>query len=133
MKTILRTFVENAIALWIAMSIVSTLDIKNGADGFIIATVALSLLNMIAKPILKIILLPLNFITFGLFSWATNVVVLYLLIRFVPFITLSPWKFPAFSYHGLSVASIKFNDWQTYIATSLIIAIIGNFLKAISR
>lgn len=132
MKTILKAYTFSAIALFLGMTIVGTLDVGQGADGFLITSGALALLNMFGKPVLKIILLPINMITFGLFSWVSNVIILYVLDRFIPFVSLSPWEFPGISYHGVAIASFQLNMWQTYIATSLIIAIIGNFLHWLS-
>ncbi|MBI2612175.1 phage holin family protein, partial [Candidatus Gottesmanbacteria bacterium] len=122
-----------AIALYFTTSAITTFKIGLGADGFFITSAALSILNIIAKPIFKIILLPLNIATFGLFSWIANVAILYLLVRFLPSVSLSPWKFPGLSYHGITISSFNLNDWQTYIATALSLAIIVNFLTWISH
>lgn len=49
----------------------------------VLASFVLSLLNMLVKPILTVLSLPLTIITFGLFSFVVNALMLQLTSRFV--------------------------------------------------
>jgi len=133
MKNIIRIFIYNSLALYLAIQILGTIQISDMPDGFIITAGALTLLNMLIKPILKIIVLPINLITFGLLSWIVNVGILYILVSFVSYVNIQPLQFAGFSYHGISVSAFSLNDWQTYIATSLLIAIIESFAKWLTQ
>ena len=56
-------------------------------DGFeyaMLIAVVLSILNIFVKPLLKIIAFPLNVLTFGLFNFSINFVLLMLVAYFIP-------------------------------------------------
>ncbi len=56
-------------------------------DGFeyaMLIAFVLALLNVFVKPLLKIIAFPLNVLTFGLFNFSINFVLLMLVAYFIP-------------------------------------------------
>ena len=56
-------------------------------DGFeyaMLIAIVLALLNVFVKPLLKIIAFPLNVLTFGLFNFSINFVLLMLVAYFIP-------------------------------------------------
>lgn len=57
----------------------------------LLAGVSIGLVNAVVKPILKVLSLPVNFVTFGLFSLVVNGVCFWLASIFVP----------GFAVHGL--------------------------------
>jgi putative membrane protein len=57
----------------------------------LLAGVSIGLVNAVVKPVLKVLSLPINFVTFGLFSLAVNGVCFWLASVFVP----------GFAVHGL--------------------------------
>lgn len=75
---ILSTVLANAIALFIVSNIVTSLHIEGGVLTYAIIGVILSILNLIIKPILKVLTFPLVFITGGLFLVVINALILYL-------------------------------------------------------
>jgi putative membrane protein len=50
----------------------------------IIASIVLTLLQKIVRPVLKILFLPINIITLGVFAWVINVIILWLAVLLVP-------------------------------------------------
>ena len=87
MRFILR-ILANALAIYLAAWLIPGVDIITsntaGWKILLICGVILSLINAIIRPILKLISLPLIIITFGLFSFVINVLMVWLLTRFVP-------------------------------------------------
>jgi putative membrane protein len=57
----------------------------------LLAGVSIGLVNAVVKPVLKVLSLPINFVTFGLFSLVVNGVCFWLASVFVP----------GFAVHGL--------------------------------
>jgi len=53
----------------------------------------LVLLNTFVKPILKLFTLPLNCLTFGLFSFVVNFIVVYLADKLVDSFSFNDWKY----------------------------------------
>ncbi len=84
-KNILSTFIINAIALWIAQYLISDFYIDLDPINFVKVTAIFTLINIIIKPIAKLLFGPITLLTLGLGLIIVNALMLYLLI----------WLFPA--------------------------------------
>jgi putative membrane protein len=128
MKYLIRTFAFNVFALWLTSQIIPALSIHGPLQLILMAGIVLSLLTLIVKPVLKILFIPINIITFGLMSWSINVVVLYLLTLIIPEVSVSSWVFPGLAYAGFSVPSVKLTYLMSFIVVSLTVTFIANVL-----
>lgn len=68
----------NAFALWVAVQIVPGLDFSGEPLQFGIVAAIFAGLNTFLKPILKIVTIPISLITFGLFLFVINALMLML-------------------------------------------------------
>lgn len=98
--------------------IFSGLHVVGGWPTIITGGIAFSLISLIIKPILKVITLPLNIITFGFFSFLINAILLYILTVFVPQINVTAFTFPGIMFSGFVVPPIYFNLIFAYIVIS---------------
>lgn len=133
MKYLLRVFLFNLFGIWITSQILPTLVVADGAGVLLIAAATLSLLMLIVKPILKILFIPINILTFGFLSWFVNVIVIYLLTIVVPEVSIRPWTFPSASWAGFAIPSIHLTYFLALIVTSLVITFITNVFHQISE
>lgn len=133
MKHILRVFVFYTLAIWIASQVLPTFTIRGSWSVLVLAGVSLGLLMLIVKPLLTILLIPVTILTFGLLSWLSNVVVLYLLTVIVPEVAIREWTFPGVSWSGFIVPSFHVNWFFALIVTSFVITGITNTLEATSE
>lgn len=124
MKTALKNTVVNAIALYFTSQLLSGLSVKGGVVTFLLAGLVLSLLGLFVKPILKLITLPLNIITFGAFSIVINAVILYLLVVFIPSIEIHDFVFKGFTFVGFVVPDISFNLLFAYLVCAVVLSVI---------
>lgn len=83
----------------------------------ILAALVMTLLNKIAKPILKILFLPINIVTLGLFSVILNVVLLWLVTYLVP----------GFHIEAMILLGVSFNEFMSLLIVSLLIGVFQNF------
>ena len=58
--------------------------VVSGFMGALVLVLVLSLLNILVKPILFLLTLPINILTLGLFTFIINAIVLQLAMRVVP-------------------------------------------------
>lgn len=123
MKKIARNTTVNGIALFILPQLVNSFQITGGIFMFALAGFVFSLLSFIVRPILKLLTLPLNFITFGLFSFVINAILLYLLTIILPQITITEFDFQGLSFLGFVIPKIYFNLFLTYILCSFFLSI----------
>lgn len=133
MKYLLRMFLFNSFALWLVSQLIPALSIAGGWQVLLLAGFVLSLLNLLAAPVLKILLLPINLLTFGLLSWVIDVIVLYLLTMFVSGVRIDTWTFPGITFMGFVVPSIAFSSLVSFILVSLAISALANMLRDISE
>lgn len=78
LKRIPIGIVLNACALYITTYALDSVSYEGGWKFFVLAGIIIGTLNVIVKPILKIVSFPLIFITAGLFFIAINAVILFL-------------------------------------------------------
>ena len=83
MKLIIR-LLANIVGLWLAVQLVVGFQVSGGWKGYLIAGVLVALLNLLVKPILRTITLPLIVITLGLFGLVVNALLLWLAGQFIP-------------------------------------------------
>lgn len=80
MARILVSIVVNAIALWVAASVVGAV-FPNDLVGLLIVAVVFGALNSLVRPILNIVTCPAYILTLGLFTFVMNVIILWLTER----------------------------------------------------
>jgi putative membrane protein len=83
MRALLQV-VLNAVALWLAAKLVPGIHYVGGVEWLLIAGLVLGLLNLLVKPLLTLLSLPLIVLSLGLFYLVINGFVLYLAARLMP-------------------------------------------------
>jgi putative membrane protein len=90
----------------------------NSSITLIVAGVVLTLLEKLVRPVLKILFLPINIVTLGLFSLIINVFILY----------IATYLVPGFVISNVIIFGIHFNQFfSLLLASSLIGALQGFF------
>lgn len=133
MKTLLRYFLINLTSLWITTRMITGLTYTGGVKSLIVGGAVFMLINLILVPLLKILLLPLNLLTLGLFAWITNVLALYALTTVVSDFQLVPYTFAGFNYNGFMILPYELSPFLVAVAASFLIGIITNFLQWLSH
>ncbi|MCL4360698.1 phage holin family protein [Patescibacteria group bacterium] len=133
MKHIVRVFLFAMFALWLTSQIFPTIVIAGSWQTLLVAGAIFALLMLFVHPMLKILFIPINIITFGLLSWLINVIVLWLLTVFVPAVEVRPWQFPGYSVGGFVIPAISFSYPLALILSSLSITFISNILHDVSE
>ncbi|MBI2031084.1 MAG: phage holin family protein [Candidatus Levybacteria bacterium] len=128
MKSILRNIIFYASALFVLTQILEGVKISGGFFTFILGGAVLSLIFLIIKPVLNLIALPLNIATLGLFSFFSNVIMLYILTVLVPEIKINAFEFQGYSFAGFIIPNVALNSFMAYVATAFSLSIIVSFL-----
>ena len=133
MKSILRMFLASLAGLWVCQSFIPSFRISGGIENLLMASAVLTLIYLIVKPILKILLLPINLLSLGFLGWIINVAILYLLTRLIPSVTVSSWHFPGFAYQGILIPQYDLNQMMVFILVSFLLSFVVNFINWISH
>jgi putative membrane protein len=97
---------SNILALYLAHLWVAGFGVSGGWKGYLIAGIVLGILNLVLRPILKIISTPLIWISLGLFTLVINAIVLWLAGQFTGLIVIS--DLVALLWASIIVALVNF-------------------------
>jgi uncharacterized membrane protein YvlD (DUF360 family) len=128
MKRILRHYTLDTFSLWVLSHIASGIIFERGTQTLLISGVALTGVFFLAKPVINILLLPLNLVTFGLFRWVSSAVVLYLVTLIIKDFKIIHFSFAGFSSKWIDIPEIYLKGFLAYIAFSFILSLITSFL-----
>jgi putative membrane protein len=107
------SFLVNAIALYLIAKFVPGFNHDVGVVTALIASLVFGIVNTSIGPILRLITLPLNWITFGLFSFVVNVILFWLTILIAP----------DFKTTG------EINPWLAYIIGAAVMMVVSTLLS----
>lgn len=129
MKPLFRSFLVNTASLWIVTQLIPALLVTDGLLGLLKGGAAFMIANLVLVPIIKVLLLPLNLLTVGLFAWLANVIALFLLIRAIPTFKLLPYHFPGATFGGITLSPMELSTFQTAILVSFLLGFLVHFLR----
>jgi len=92
MKFILKLLIliiSNALALYVASKLVPGFEITTTYIGFLKIGFILGIINSFVKPLIKLLSFPLILMTFGLFSFIINILLLYYTSHLFSFFTIT--------------------------------------------
>ncbi len=88
MANFIIRIIGNAVALYVAFLVIPGFLVSGSWEQYLIAGLMLALLNMIVRPIIKLISFPLILLTLGLFTLIINILMLWILDYLVSFVTI---------------------------------------------
>lgn len=128
MKALLRHILVNLLVIFLVDASYKGFSIDHNFKTLLTAAIIWFLLNKVVKPIIKLLLLPINLITLNLFSWTIGLITLFLLPLIVDGITILAYDFPGVSYQGFSVPKFHLSLFISYLVASSLLNIYHNFL-----
>lgn len=83
MLSLITRLVVNAVALWVATLIVSGVEIEQASTQeqvltLLVVALIFALVNIVVRPVVKLLSLPLYVLTLGLFTFIVNALMLWL-------------------------------------------------------
>lgn len=129
MKGLLQQYVLILIVIYITSLIFPGIVISGGFTGFFIASALLLIGFVVIKPILSIITLPLNALTFGLFSIFITAFVLFLVSVFYKSFSIVPFIFPEVHIFSFSIQPFSVNLFLSYIIISATIQLLTSLAR----
>ncbi|MFC1624832.1 phage holin family protein [Patescibacteria group bacterium] len=121
MKNIFKHYVIDTISLYLISHIVGGLFFEQGLKSLLLAGLGVMITSFLVKPILNLLLLPLNLLTFGFFRWISSAITLYIVTLVVPGFKILNFYFSGFSNPWLDIPSLSFPSPISYIAFSFVL------------
>lgn len=133
MKKFLKTSLLLTYALALVDQLLGNLVFDHPVISLIKVALILTLFELILKPVIKILLLPINILTLGLFRLVINTLGFYLAVFFLADFTVKSISTPEFSFGGLSIPPLNFQGFMSFLVTSFTTNIIFSFYRQILK
>ena len=124
MKKFLRTIIVNFFSLFLISKFIGGINYSDNLLVLFWAAFFLSVLNLLVKPILNILMTPINFLSLGAFRWVINIIIFFLVTIFVPEFKIVGFTFPGFSFAGFSVPTIRLAFFWSLFLISFMLELI---------
>ncbi len=129
MKSIVKKILIVFISLYSLTQIIDQITINSGWYGLFYGSVILGAFYWILKPILGIILFPINMITLNLTSWLIDIIIFYIWTLTFPMIRISDWQFPGINIGSLIIFPYEFTGWQIYLVSAILLSLLLKFYR----
>ena len=123
MRQFILKILSTAGGFFVAQYVLSGVRIENTFSAYLTLSLVFVIFNFLLSPIIKLLLLPINLLTLGLFRWVTNVLVLYIFDLLFDGINLTAFTYPGFSSAWFSLPSGYLNLFWVFVLTSLIMSL----------
>lgn len=117
---LLKPFIATALTLVVLTYFLPNVTFLHWTT-LILAAIVITLLNSIVKPVLKILFLPVNIVTLGLFSVVIHVGLLW----------LATYLVPGFQISNLSLFGTDLNQFMSLLVVSIILGFIQGLFALI--
>jgi putative membrane protein len=128
MKRILRHFAIDTFSLWVISNIAKGMFFERGFATLFVTGIALMGVFLLAKPVINLLLLPINLITFGLFRWVSSAVVLYIVTLIIREFKIVSFTFGGFTSKWVDIPAFNFQGILAYVAFSFLLSLLTSFL-----
>ncbi|MCR4329988.1 MAG: phage holin family protein [Candidatus Roizmanbacteria bacterium] len=128
MRSYIRRVVYYMGALYATSILIPGFSVMQSAKGFLIASIVVTLAFTFLSPLIRVVLLPINIITLGIFSWLAQVVVFYIALLFFPTLfSIRSWNFVGWQVTqlGITIAPMSISVFATIIIAALMISFIA--------
>ncbi|MBI3290610.1 phage holin family protein [Candidatus Microgenomates bacterium] len=133
-RPILRSFVYTGAALGLVALISGNgINFSRGPETFLMASLAISIGNHFVRPILNILLLPINLVTLGLFRWVTNVLMIYAVTIVVAGFQIGAFNSKAVTIQGITIPEIHLAGIAAFLVISFLISFVSSFLYWLAK
>ena len=132
MRGFIRRVVYYMGALYTTSVLIPGFAIAQSLRGFIISSIVVTLAFTFLSPLIRFVLLPINIVTVGIFSWLVQVVVFYIALLFIPSLfSIKSWDFTGWSLSqlGVTIAPMNVSVFATVIIAALMISFMAGIVQ----
>ncbi len=129
MKKLIQRFLVTTITFYFLISFYPGLTGPSNYQPLIIAASIYLFLELIIKPLLKVFLIPINILTFGLASFFVNIILLYIFLIIFPDINVVPFSLGPFQYNNITIPTLHFGYWSSLVLTSFLLSFSISFIQ----
>jgi len=121
---VLRSIIGALVAIAVTALIIPGISYQGDLRVLLAASLVYALFQMLVKPLLNLLTLPLNFLTFGLASVVVGVGLFWAISYFVPSFTLLPFDFPSITFAGVGIPALSVPRYATIILGAFLVSVV---------
>lgn len=129
MKKILRMFIFSGIALYLTSLWNKGFVLTTDPNEFLKAVILIVVAYYLIVPISKVVLLPLNLLTFGLVSFGVFTLFLYVLNYHLDYVQIGDWVFQGGTYFGIYLNNVIISENGNLFLSAFFISAIIRLLE----
>jgi putative membrane protein len=123
MRKIIINILATAASFYAAQYFLSGIHLDSNWSAYLIASLVFVIFNFILSPIIKLLLLPINLLTLGLFRWLSNVLILYLFDLVYDGINIVGFNFSGYNSSIISIPTGYLGLFWVLVIASFIMSI----------
>jgi len=131
MRHLLKSFIISASTIYIAFSLVPTVNFGQDPKNILVFFGGFWIISQVINPIFSIVLLPINLLTFGLVSFILNIAFIFALLNFLPEFSIKAYDFPGAKLDGVIFPAFSFTQIYTIAIFAFIVTIVQKILHLI--
>lgn len=128
MRKIARQLVLSTVSFFVVSYFYPGLSFEK-AEVLLVASVFFGLLGLTIKPALKLLSLPLNLLTFGLFSFFSGALIIFVVSFFVAGFSVAGFDFRGVEISGFSVPAFYFIPVFSALLASILVSWLNTLLR----
>lgn len=128
MRTLLVKILGTMASFYTAQYLVAGFRIDANWQSYLTAAIIFLLFNLLVAPLIKLLLLPINLLTLGLFRWLTQILVIYLFDLFYAGVTITSYNFTGYSSGLLALPAGNVAFFWVLCLVALIMSITYNLV-----
>lgn len=128
MKRIIRNFAVDTFTLFIIANSIEGIVFDEGIKTLLIAGAALMLSSYVVKPVINLLLLPINLLTFNFFKWLSSAAAIYIVLLVVKGFHINEFFFPGFTSNFLDLPAISLTGFIAIVTFSFTFSILGSII-----
>lgn len=133
MKKILSLILFNSIGIILVRYLWNGPQYEQTLGNILSIGLILSIFEMVIKPVINLLLLPINILTLGLIKIVINTLGLYLVEFLIDNFRIGPIVSQNINWEGISISSIQFSGFASYVILSITLSIFISFATFISK
>lgn len=85
--------------------------------------------SIVVKPLINLLILPINLVTFGVFKWVSSVVAVYVVTLVVPGFEVTKLAFNGYSGTWIDIPSFNFTGILAIVVFSFFLSILASVMN----
>lgn len=133
MKSLLKKYLKITLTIYFLTLFIPSFKISGPVQSFFIATLILTVLYYLVRPLINIILLPLNLITLQFTAWVVNIVMFFLWLWITPNVKIGSFTLTQLNLGSIHISHLYLASWEESILIGILLTISVQFLDWLSE